>query len=194
MQVNIGGIWKTINALQCNIGGVWKTIKSGFCNIAGVWKQFYSKIFQIYTNGVSNYSSWFKSYSWDSGSGNYSWSNNGSYLYLKTSWTGESGYAAVKISLSSLLDVTNYSTLHVDLENVGLGGVYTGPATITISVGTTNNTYPDLGLAHAYYGTLSRQTVTLDISSITGNVYIMIMSDSSQFQGSNAYVYNIWLD
>lgn len=40
--VNVGGSWKTANAVSVNVNGSWKTVSSGFVNVNDVWKQWYS--------------------------------------------------------------------------------------------------------------------------------------------------------
>ena len=40
MQINIGGVWKSVNGVQINIGGVWKTAVCIQQNIGGVWKTY----------------------------------------------------------------------------------------------------------------------------------------------------------
>lgn len=38
LEVNIGGVWKTVSSVEVNVGGVWKTVSNIESNIAGVWK------------------------------------------------------------------------------------------------------------------------------------------------------------
>ena len=40
MQINIEGVWKSVNGVQINIGGVWKTAVCIQQNIGGVWKTY----------------------------------------------------------------------------------------------------------------------------------------------------------
>jgi hypothetical protein len=37
-QINIGGIWKTVNTMYLNVGGTWKTVATVQVDIGGTWK------------------------------------------------------------------------------------------------------------------------------------------------------------
>lgn len=43
-SVNIGGVWKSVNAVSTNVGGTWKTVSAGYTNIGGTWKQWYASL------------------------------------------------------------------------------------------------------------------------------------------------------
>jgi len=40
-QIKVGGVWKTVTAIQLRVGGVWKTLTKGEIKVGGVWKTFH---------------------------------------------------------------------------------------------------------------------------------------------------------
>jgi len=47
LQVNVGGVWKTVAAIEVNVGGVWKTVSSIETKIGAAWKAAYSAVSSI---------------------------------------------------------------------------------------------------------------------------------------------------
>jgi len=55
IEVNVGGVWKTVSGIEVNIAGVWKTVSNIETNIAGVWKSVSSALSALFnTNGDDN--------------------------------------------------------------------------------------------------------------------------------------------
>ena len=42
IEINVGGVWKTVDSMEVNVGGVWKTVDNIETNISAAWKQAYS--------------------------------------------------------------------------------------------------------------------------------------------------------
>lgn len=192
INVNVGGVWKQVTDPQCNIGGVWKKIKQGFCNIGGVWKQFYNRATYLYNVGVQN-----------------------------VPWTGTSTYATITFEASDInmymvgriqsgndkssngavftnnsIDVTNYTKLCIDWSSTFEGSVLGQYSSIELATNA-----PDYS---ASYTTcilkkttpFTRMTDILDISSMTGTMYVDITALSGSGTGNNnrVIIYNVWLE
>ena len=52
IQVNVGGVWKTVSGVEVNVGGVWKPCTSIETNVGGVWKQSFTSGIALSLNSV----------------------------------------------------------------------------------------------------------------------------------------------
>ena len=103
----------------------------------------------------------------------------------KMSLVGSSTYA-VMLGTANAIDVTDYSTLYVEGEPTGtINNVSINAAVCTSKVASTKAAEISFG------GDLSRSVKSVDISGITGNVYITVYA---QFSDScNGNIYKAWL-
>ena len=47
IEINVGGVWKTVDSIEVNVGGVWKTVDNIETNISASWKQAYSGVPEV---------------------------------------------------------------------------------------------------------------------------------------------------
>lgn len=172
MNININSVWKTVSDPQCNISGVWKKIKGGYGNIGGVWKQLFSRLLQLYTAGVQNVA----------------WTYTDSYATLETDHvyfyvSGGAEESSDGLLIAQNIDVTNYSTLHVDSD-------------LTLCSSTSSGQVISCGLAQLRNSVIfSRQVKVLDISSISGSATLTIDYIGAEgTKKASGNVYNVWLE
>jgi hypothetical protein len=112
-------------------------------------------------------------------------------LYIEA---GHNTYTARSSYISKIkLNLTDFSSLKIDWENIGSSS---NDIHSYLAVSTEEITYPSQGTAYVrILNTFDRRTTILDISSLTGEYYVIINATTAR---TNIYskinVYKIWLE
>lgn len=184
--VKVEGVWKKVKNVWLNIDGVWKQRITPKGNINGLWKEFIQYLFTLYDYGVENVPI-VRGYT--STTTNSFQKNADNIELYKTS-----GGHAITFVTSIPIDVSNYSKLYVEWEKTGEGTTGTPLSTIGLSTNKSDSSYDLVYFSKENF--FSKEIVSLDISSLEGEVYIK-GRNSVKFSGgtvSRLYFYKIWLE
>ncbi len=191
IKSNITGLDKLISKAQVNIATILKDIQKGSVNVGGVLKVFYESILNIYNLGIE-YIPFITGFTSPSMSLN-AFDKLSDHLYIGASSSLSSTIAYKTIVTDTTIDITNVKTLYIDWENVGSTSGSTG-AFLNVSTDKTGS-YNVSSLAQiTKTGRFTRLTESIDVSALSGLVYIKITAKGYGSANAQINVYKVWLE
>ncbi|KIL79605.1 hypothetical protein [Bacillus badius] len=182
--VNIGGTYRDVKTAWVNMGGIWKKfIPKG--NIAGVWKEFIQYALKIYEYGRENI---LLVEGYRSGSrGSIIKNSDHIRLFIKN----DDQYDKIGITTDTLIDVTEFNSLKMiyDLSSTNdRGNLY-------FKIDKTKNSSEQQYVArNTLYDDGTSLETTIDVSSLSGDFYVQVVSYVPNYNFLEAKIYAIWLE
>ena len=185
--LNIGGVWKKVTNVWQNVGGVWKQKVVPKGNIGGVWKEFIQYSTKLYELGTEYYSI-VRGYCTGTSGRSYIYKENTDNITLTTNYN-VSGYANCSLQTQNAIDLTNVNTIYVDWERTG--SVRNNSNRIYVSEFSNSSSR----VAATYIdGRFTRQVYSLNVSSLSGNYYIVVNNSDEPNSNGDLIVYRLWME
>lgn len=126
----------------------------------------------------------------------YTKADNTTYFQLFARQNGTISNSAMITLTNGAIDMTSFTTLHVDCEMTNSGGHSSGG--FEWSVGTVQSGRPYSDTIKSYQNaTFARQTKTLDVSAANGNYYIklgaVVSINATVNDSTTIKIYKVWL-
>ncbi|MBM7577658.1 hypothetical protein [Jeotgalibacillus terrae] len=180
--INISGTWTEVKNVWQNVGGVWKEKVLPKGNISGVWKEFMQYLVQIYKEGIE-YIPMVQARL--GGTGSFV-EKRASDIRIRSG--GQFNNENTSVATDIPIDLTNLSTLYVDWAA-------SGPGDFSVAISPVKNSYFQSYTARIRNGSnFSRRVQSLDISSLSGEYYIIVHCVSGNLNFADVYLYELRIE
>lgn len=195
VQFNIGSTIKNLKKAQMNVDGVIKNVKKVQANIDGVIKTIWQSAYMLYSLGIQYIS--FQTRQDIPGISTISYNADHVAVFAQVERKDGVNYSTRTDWATTLIDITKYKKIYVEWESsANFDNIESQAATLAVTA-YPSGVVPMLASLYKSKTAFARVVESIDVSSLSGNVYIHVYSASGDKYSTANYqvkVYKLWLE